>query len=59
MKAVSCPFCGLVTDAPHKTQEACIGALQTEIAQTRDILGKVNESPAPASHHGEKNPHHP
>ena len=56
MKAVICPFCGVVTDAPHDTQEACIGALQTEIARTREILEKVTDPSAPRSIHEDK-PH--
>jgi hypothetical protein len=33
-----CPFCGIATDEPHETQQACIDALQSEIARTRGIL---------------------
>ena len=33
-----CPFCDVVTDVPHQTQEACIDALQQEIARTRRVL---------------------
>lgn len=43
MKAVICPFCGIVTEAPHETQQACIEALQTEIDRTRKILENVTE----------------
>ena len=38
MRATACPFCGLVIDMPHDTQEACIEALQAEIARVRGIL---------------------
>jgi hypothetical protein len=38
MRATACPFCGVVTDMPHDTQEACIEALQAEIARVRGIL---------------------
>jgi hypothetical protein len=38
MNATSCPFCGIVTDGPHETQEGCIEALQREIARVRKIL---------------------
>ena len=49
MKAVICPFCGVVSDAPHETQQACITALQSEINRTREILANVTESlPAPS-----------
>jgi hypothetical protein len=38
MKATTCPFCGLVSDVPHDTQEGCIEALHAEIARVRGIL---------------------
>jgi uncharacterized Zn finger protein (UPF0148 family) len=37
----SCPFCGATTDLPHHSQEACIAALQEEIALTRKIVDRV------------------
>jgi hypothetical protein len=37
----SCPFCGAVTDLPHESQEACIAALQDEIARTREMVERV------------------
>ena len=37
----SCPFCGASTDLPHESQEACIAALQEEIARTREIVERV------------------
>ena len=43
MKAVVCPFCGIVSDHPHETQEACIDALKTEIIRTREVLERVTE----------------
>jgi hypothetical protein len=46
--AVICPFCGVASDAPHETQQACIEALQTEISRTRKILESVTE-PLPAA----------
>jgi len=39
--ARACPFCGIVTDVPHDTQEGCIEALQAEIARMRGILQYV------------------
>ena len=48
MKAVICPFCGVISDAPHETQQACIEALQSEIARTRKILETVSEPLPPA-----------
>ena len=43
MKAVVCPFCGIVSDQPHETQTACIQALQAEITSTRQVLEHVTE----------------
>jgi hypothetical protein len=37
----SCPFCGASTGLPHESQEACIAALQHEIARTREIVERV------------------
>lgn len=34
----ACPFCGLVTDVPHETQQGCIDALHAEIARVRELL---------------------
>ncbi len=47
--AHACPFCGLVTDAPHETQQGCIDALHAEIARVREILDvakPINPSPS-------------
>jgi hypothetical protein len=38
-----CPFCGVVADVPHETQEGCIQALHTEIARMREILEQVRD----------------
>ena len=43
--AMSCPFCGASTDLPHESQEACIAALQREIARTREIVERVKPHP--------------
>jgi hypothetical protein len=48
MKAVLCPFCGVVSESPHETQQACIEALQSEIERTRRVLQNVTE-PLPAA----------
>jgi hypothetical protein len=47
---VTCPFCGVVTESPHETQEGCIEALHAEIARIRDVLSHVQsaEVPSPA-----------
>lgn len=51
MIATSCPFCGVVTDAPHNTQEGCIEALHEEISRMRQLLEQVRppgpREPAP------------
>jgi hypothetical protein len=46
-----CPFCGVVSDAPHETQEACIQALQGEIARMRELLESARSpwTPEPAA----------
>lgn len=41
MNANACPFCGIVTDVPHETQQGCIDALHAEIARLREILETV------------------
>ena len=38
----SCPFCGVGTDLPHETQEACIAALHAEIARMRQVVDRLN-----------------
>jgi hypothetical protein len=46
MKMTSCPFCGVPTDLPHDTQEACISALHTEIARMREMVERVRSLPS-------------
>ena len=50
----SCPFCGGVTDIPHESQEACIAALQAEIARTREIVQRVRTAAEPISANDQK-----
>ena len=50
----SCPFCGGVTDLPHDSQEACIAALQQEIARTREIVERVRPVAEPVSANDQK-----
>ena len=38
-----CPFCGVMTNVPHETQEGCIDALNREIARVREILELVKD----------------
>ena len=52
-----CPFCGVIADVPHETQEGCIAALHTEIGRMRGLLANLKpagvsrtvEEPAGAS----------
>ena len=44
MKFTVCPFCGVVSESAHDSQEACIRALQSEIERTRQILTQVAEA---------------
>ena len=48
MKFTVCPFCGVVSESPHDSQEACIVALQSEIESTRRVLIQVGEGTMPA-----------
>ena len=43
MTTNSCPFCGVLTDLPHETQEACISALHAEIARVRAVVDRVRQ----------------
>jgi hypothetical protein len=42
LMVTSCPFCGVGTDLPHDTQEACIAALHAEIARMRQVVDRLN-----------------
>ena len=46
-RANPCPFCGVVSAVPHETQEGCIAALHTEIAQMRGLLANLKPAGAP------------
>ena len=48
MKFTVCPFCGVVGESAHDSQEACIRALQHEIQRTRQILTQVSKPGRPA-----------
>ncbi len=39
--ATNCPFCGVVTDVPHNTQQGCIEALHDEITRMRQLLEQL------------------
>jgi hypothetical protein len=43
-----CPFCGVFAETPHKTQEACIDALNVEIVRMRELLDQVRSRVNPA-----------
>lgn len=43
-----CPFCGVVSETPHDSQQACIEALQSEIERTRQVLTRVGDLSRPA-----------
>jgi len=45
-----CPFCGVVTDAPHETQGGCIEALNAEITRMRAVLEQVRSAVVPGPH---------
>jgi hypothetical protein len=49
MKSNACPFCGVVTDVPHETQQGCIDALRAEIDRTREVLESVKQTQSTAS----------
>lgn len=51
LPAPVCPFCGVMTDVPHETQEGCIEALQAEIARMRALLSYVKVTGA--GHHSD------
>jgi hypothetical protein len=42
MLVTYCPFCGVGTDLPHETQEACITALHGEIARVRQVVSRLH-----------------
>jgi hypothetical protein len=44
MRFTVCPFCGVVSESPHDSQEACIEALQSEIKHTRHALAQIGDS---------------
>jgi len=43
----TCPFCGVVTETAHETQEGCIEALHAEIARIRGVLRHVHSAEVP------------
>ena len=43
-----CPFCGVVTEAPHESQRGCLAALAEEIARLRTVLEHSQSAAVPA-----------
>jgi len=42
-----CPFCGVVTETPHESQQGCLTALAAEIARLREVLDHVQSTRVP------------
>ena len=47
-----CPFCGVMTEVPHESQQGCLAALAAEIARLRAVLDQVSSVavPTPSDH---------
>jgi hypothetical protein len=57
MVVTFCRFCGLGTDLPHETQEACIAALNGEIARMRKVVSHLRVLSADEVSGNNPNPH--
>lgn len=44
---MECPFCGIVSDGPHESQEACIAALHAEIERVRLVVDSLQNAAVP------------
>ena len=42
-----CPFCGIVTETPHESQQGCLAALAAEIARLRRVLEHSQSAAVP------------
>lgn len=42
-----CPFCGVVTETPHESQQGCLAALSAEIGRMRAVLDQVHSTKVP------------
>jgi hypothetical protein len=42
-----CPFCGVMTEVPHETQQGCLDALSAEIARLKAVLDQVQSTHVP------------
>jgi hypothetical protein len=43
-----CPFCGVVTETPHESQQGCLAALAAEINRMRSVLDHVQSAKVPS-----------
>ena len=44
---MECPFCGIVADEPHQSEEACIAALHAEIDRVREVVDCMRSTAVP------------
>ncbi len=44
---MECPFCGIVTEAPHESQQACIDALHAEIDRVKLVVDCLQSAAVP------------
>jgi hypothetical protein len=44
---MKCPFCGVLSDVPHETEQACIKALNGEISRVRTLLERIGPQVKP------------
>ena len=45
--SVVCPFCGVMTENAHESQQCCLAALAAEIARLRAVLERVKSAAVP------------
>jgi hypothetical protein len=44
---MECPFCGIVTEVPHQSQQACIDALHAEIDRVKLVVDCLQSAVVP------------
>ena len=54
-----CPFCGLVVEAPHESQQVCLAALTAEIARLRSVLEQSEPVTVPEPPDDDEDPSQP
>jgi hypothetical protein len=54
-----CPFCGVVTETPHESQQGCLAALAGEIQRLRSVLDHVQSAKVPVPPADEEEPDDP